>query len=235
MVTGKILIFTPTPNEYAAVSRHLGAAVFKHFRVQVVASGPGAVNAAFKMAEASSAGGRKPDFLIGAGTCGSLSKTLAGGDLIASAEALIADWLMEDDAGRSYGPYGLFEYQPLTPATAEAMTIKCADPVVTELLNRLETLGFKRGRLLTSGVFVAGLKNKLAKGRDFQALGCDMESGVFAYVARNLLGDRPWFNLRVVADTLDETLADYFTKEAGMTDILGARTAQALAVLDELL
>jgi nucleoside phosphorylase len=96
-------------------------------------------------------------------------------------------------------------------------------------------MGFRRGRLITSNVFVAGLNNKLAKGRSFQALGCDMESGVFAYVAKNILGGRPWFNLRVVADTLDETLSDYFTKEADMTEILGAKTRQALEVLDELL
>jgi len=62
-----------------------------------------------------------------------------------------------------------------------------------------------------------------------------MESGVFAYAAQNLLGNRPWLNLRVVADTLDETLADYFTKEADMTEILGAKTRQALEVLDKLL
>ena len=51
MVTRQILVFTPTPNEYAAVSRHLGGAIFNNFRVQVVESGPGAVNAAFKAAE----------------------------------------------------------------------------------------------------------------------------------------------------------------------------------------
>ncbi|MDR2934889.1 MAG: hypothetical protein LBV70_03275, partial [Candidatus Adiutrix sp.] len=222
------------PQEFEAVSRHL-AGEFRNLRVRVVASGPGAVNAAFRTAEAAlgrSGGG--PDFIIGAGTCGSLSRDLVEGEMIASAEAIIADWFMEDDSGRHYGPYGLFNYRPLSPETLTDLTLNCSDPLVTALLDSLERAGFRRGRLMTSGVFVAGLENKLAKGRAFQSLGCDMESGVFAYAAQNLLGGRPWFNLRVVADTLDETLADYFAKERDMTDILGAKTRQALEVLDEL-
>ena len=228
-----ILVLTPTPQEFAGVSRRLGEAEFRHLRVRVVESGPGAVNAAFKTAEAALAGRRPPDFLVGAGTCGSLSRALAGGEMIVSAEAVIADWLMEDDDRRAYAPYGLFNYQPLSAAAVEAMTIRCADPLVAELLKVLEGRGFRSGRMMTSGVFVAGLRNKLAKGRDFQALGCDMESGVFAYAAQRLLG-RPWFNLRVVADTLDDTLDDYFTKEADMTDILGVHAVLALSALDEL-
>ena len=230
-----ILVLTPTPREFAAVSRHLAGA-FKNFRVRIVASGPGAVNAAFRTAEA--ALGRPeggPALIIGAGTCGSLSRDLAGGEMIASAEAVIADWLMEDDAGLRHGPYGLFNYRPLSPETLADLVIRCPDPLVAALLDRLEQAGFRRGRLMTSDVFVAGLENKLAKGRSFQALGCDMESGVFAYAAQNLLGGSPWLNLRVVADTLDETLADYFDKEADMTEILGAKTRQALEILDGLL
>jgi nucleoside phosphorylase len=235
MSSREILVLTPTSQEFEAVSRHLAGA-FKNFRVRIVASGPGAINAAFRIAEAAlgqAEGG--PAFIIGAGTCGSLSRDLVEGEMIASAEAIIADWLMEDDSGRHYGPYGLFNYQPLSPETLTNLTLRCDDPLVAALLDHLEQAGFRRGRLMTSGVFVAGLTNKLAKGRSFQALGCDMESGVFAYVAQNLLGGRPWFNLRVVADTLDETLADYFAKEADMTDILGLKTRQALEVLDELL
>ncbi|MCL2029186.1 MAG: hypothetical protein FWG97_02070 [Deltaproteobacteria bacterium] len=231
----EILILTPTPREFAAVSRHLTGG-FKKFRARIVSSGPGAINAAFRTAEAvlGRAGGGA-DFIIGAGTCGSLSRELAGGEMIASNEAVIADWLMEDDSGRYYGPYDRFEYRPLSNDTAEELSIRCSDPLVAALMDRLELAGFRRGRLMTSNVFVAGLENKLAKGRSFKALGCDMESGVFAYAARNLLGGRPWFNLRVVADTLDETLADYFTKEADMTEILGAKTKEALDIFDELL
>ena len=235
MSSREILVLTPTPQEFEAVSRHLAGA-FKNFQVRVVASGPGAVNAAFRTAEAvlgRAKGG--PDFIIGAGTCGSLSRELVEGEMIASAEAVIADWFMEDDSGRQYSPYGLFNYRPLSPETLNDLTLKCSDPRVAALLERLGQTGFRRGRLMTSGVFVAGLENKLAKGRSFQSLGCDMESGVFAYVAQNLLGGRPWFNLRVVADTLDETLADYFAKERDMTDILGAKTRQALEILDDLL
>jgi hypothetical protein len=61
-----------------------------------------------------------------------------------------------------------------------------------------------------------------------------MESGAFAYLASRT-GDLPWFNVRVVADTLDDALNDYFAIEKDMTDILGRKLVLALGKLDELL
>jgi hypothetical protein len=58
-----------------------------------------------------------------------------------------------------------------------------------------------------------------------------MESGVFGYLAGRQLGV-PWFNVRVVADTLDEALGDYFAMERDMTDILGRQVVEALVRLD---
>lgn len=234
----EVLVFTPTPNEFAAVRSHVARGSFKNFRVKVVESGPGKINAAFKAAAEITprlAAGRRPAFVVGAGTSGSLSLELAEGDLVASSSVVISDWRLEDDSDRRHGVYGLFNYQPLEPGLADEIALDCPDPTVGRLMEQLGQTGFKRGRLMTSDTFVAGQANKLGLGRDFKCLACDMESGAFAYAAQNLLGGLPWFNLRVVADTLDESLHDYFNKEVDMVEILGAKTVQALSALDELL
>ncbi len=232
----EVLIFTPTPNEYEGVKKHLGD--YKNFKARVVESGPGKINAAFKMtAEVRPllTGGRRPLCLVGAGTSGSLNLGMSAGDIIISASCLISDWRMEDDSGRQHGPYGQFTYRPLSPQTVDDMLIDCPDPLVRKLADDLTGRGYKKGRLMTSDTFVAGRANKLAQGREFGCLACDMESGAFAFTAQNLLGGIPWFNLRVVADTLDENLSDYFNKEIDMVEILGQKTAEALTALDGLI
>lgn len=234
----EILIFTPTPNEHRGVKRRVAEGRFKNFTATVVESGPGKINAAFKIAAEvlpRLARGRKPAVIIGAGTSGSLDRRLASGDLIASSSALISDWKMEDDDSQQHGVYSQFVYRPLEPGAAEEMAITCPDPRVDRLLVRLEGEGFKRGRLLTSDTFVSGLNRKLTMGQNFGCLACDMESGAFAFAAQHLLGGLPWFNLRVVADTLDDNLADYFNKEVDMVEILASRTLQALEVWDGLM
>jgi len=234
----EVLVFTPTPNEHAAVKKHLAAAEFKNFTAQVIESGPGKINATFKMtAEVLPrlAGGRKPLCLVGAGTSGSLNLQMTAGDIIISRSCFISDWRMEDDSSRQHGPYGQFSYAPIESVKLEDLSISCQSPAIARLLDKLDGAGFKKGRLMTSDTFVAGSGNKLSQGRDFDCLACDMESGAFAYTAQHLLGGLPWFNLRVVADTLDETLEDYFTKEVDMVEILGAKTAEALKALDALL
>ena len=234
----EVIVFTPTPNEFAAVKRQVEAGVYHNFTPRVVESGPGKINATFKMAAEVlplTASGKRPAFVLGSGTSGSLSLELTAGDLIASSACLISDWRMEDDDCRHSGVYGQFVYHPVTTEKAEEMTITCNDPIVEKLMVRLTGKGFTRGRMLTSDTFVAGRNNKLSLGRDFDCLTCDMESGAFAFTAQHLLGGIPWFNLRVVADTLDESLHDYFNKEIDMVEILGTKTAQALTALDELM
>ena len=88
--------------------------------------------------------------------------------------------------------------------------------------------------MLTSDAFVSGKDHKLELGRTYGCLACDMESGVFGYLAGRPL-NVPWFNIRVVADTLDEALSDYFAMERDMTDILGRQAVAALSLLDGLL
>lgn len=234
----EVQVFTPTPNEFAAVRRHVAESSFKNFAVKVLESGPGKINAAFRMAAEITprlAVGRRPAFVVGAGTSGSLSLELASGDLVASSSVVISDWRMEDDSDRRHGVYGLFTYHSLEPQVADEIALNCPDPTVTKLMDQLGRSGFKRGRMMTSDTFVAGQANKLNLGRDFKCVACDMESGAFAYAAQHLLGGLPWFNLRVVADTLDETLHDYFNKEIDMVEVLGTRTVQALTALDDLL
>ena len=234
----EVIIFTPTPNEFAGVKKHVEGGTYHNFTPRVVESGLGKINAAFKIAAEVLpllAAGRKPAFILGSGTSGSLNLELTAGALIASSACLISDWRLEDDLNRHNAAYGQLNYHPISPEKAEEMTITCTDPIVEKLMIRLTGKGFLRGRMLTSDTFVAGRNNKLTLGRDFDCLTCDMESGAFAYAAQNLLGGIPWFNLRVVADTLDESLHEYFNKEIDMVDILGTKTALALTALDELL
>ncbi|UQZ88709.1 hypothetical protein C4J81_05620 [Deltaproteobacteria bacterium Smac51] len=233
-----IIIFNPTPNEFEAVKRHVGAASFRNINPTVIESGMGKINAAFQMAAEvlpRVEGGKKPAVVIGAGTSGSLNMKLTGGDMIVSNAAIIADWRMEDDFNRHCAAYGDINFRAVEPSLAEEMTIACTDPIVTTLLDRLENRGFKRGRMLTSDTFVAGINNKLRLGHEFGCLACDMESAAFGYTASKRLDGIPWFNLRVVADTIDESLSDYVNMEIDMVEILGGKTVEALTILDELL
>ena len=234
----EVLVFTPTPNEYKGIRKHLDGASFRNFRARVVESGLGKINAAFAVAQEASvmAGrGQRPAFIVGAGTSGSLSLELASGDVIASSSATISDWRMEDDSDRHYGRFPEINYQSADTILADALAMNCPDPLVEKLMDRLAAHGLKRGRMLTSDTFVVGAGHKLGLGRNFGCLACDMESGAFAYAAQERLGGVPWFNLRVVADTLDDALHDYINMEVDMVDILGARTVFALTTLDELM
>lgn len=233
----EVLIFTPTPNEYKAIKTHVEQASFRNFHAVTLESGPGKINAAFKIAAEIIPrlnAGQTPALVMGVGTSGSLDGRLASGEVIASNSAVITDWIMEDGGEPHLGPYGQFVYRLLDSSLLDEMSISCDLPLVAKIMKELENNGFKCGRLATADTFVAGLANKLKKGHDFKALACDMESGAFAYAAGQILG-LPWLNLRVVADTLDEKLADYFDKELDMVDILGKKTVQALIMIDDLL
>ncbi len=232
-----IIIFNPTPNEHEAVKKRVEAHSFKNVQPLIFESGMGKINAAFALAEAVAprlAAGRHPLLVIGAGTSGSLSRSLASGDLIVSNSAIICDWRMEDEAARRCAPYGDINFRELSPELAEEMAITCEASPVTALLEKLGP-DFKRGRILTSDTFVSGAAHKLRLGRDFSCLACDMESGAFAYGAQKRLGGLPWLNIRIVADTIDESLNDYVNMELDMVEILGRKTVELLKVLDDLL
>ena len=233
-----IVLFTPTSNEYKGIRKHLDNARFKNFQFRVVESGMGKINAAFAVAKEAAImaeQGQVPDFIIGAGTSGSLSLNLVSGDVIISSSAIIGDWRMEDGQTRLYARFPEINYQAAGPALADGLAINCPDPLVENLVARLAEQGLKSGRMLTSDTFVTGASHKLSLGRDFSCLACDMESGAFAYAAQECLGGIRWFNLRVVADTLDDALADYINMEENMVDILGSKTVLALTILDELM
>ncbi|MDL2226261.1 hypothetical protein LJB86_01190 [Deltaproteobacteria bacterium OttesenSCG-928-M10] len=204
----EILIFTPTHEEYRALADGLMGADFDNFTIRVLETGPGMVNTAAAVAAKTGpllAGRDKILMIVGAGTCGSLSMKLKAGDAVASSSAIITDWVMENDYSRTYGRYGQPAYKALTCDWAREMRLKCPSPQVHELVDRLAAKGFQRGRLLTSDAFVTGLTGKLERGRLFGALGADMESGALAHTAEYHLGGLSWFNLRVVADTLDDS------------------------------
>lgn len=232
-----VIIFNPTPNEYAAVKRHVGAAGFHNIRATVVESGMGKINAAFQMAAEilpRLAAGNRPALVIGAGTSGSLSQSLSSGDLIVSNSAIIGDWRLEDEAARHPAAYGEINFRPVDAALVEEMDISCHDPLVISLLERLDE-SFKRGRLLTTDTFVSGVNHKLRLGRDFASLACDMESAAFAYTAATRLSGLPWLNVRIVADSIDESFNDYVNMEIDLVEILGQKTVTVLKALDDVL
>jgi nucleoside phosphorylase len=175
---------------------------------------------------------KPPLVMIGTGTSGSLSLTLRQGDTIVSNGAVISDWRMEKGQEVTVSPYGWFDYRPPEPQHVEKMTICCQDDLVLNLLGKLPEGDFIRGNLLTSEAFVSGTDHKLSLGATFNCLACDMESGVYAFIGSHLV-KVPWFNVRIVADTLEDTINDYFTKERDVTEILGGKIVDTLKVLDE--
>ena len=233
----EIILLTPTPGERLGVSERLEGKVFSKLYPTVVESGPGKINAAMTLARELASRrerGSPPAFAAGVGTCGSLNKSLRGGEMVASLDCVISDWRHEDGKENLTGPYGTFDYGRLSPDRLEGMAIRCGNPVLLELMDILGKNGFRIGRVLTSDAFVVGKEHKLSLGEAFGALVCDMESGAFALAARKL-GDVPWLNIRIVADTLDESLEDYFKVETTMADILGSKTLEILEILNGLL
>jgi adenosylhomocysteine nucleosidase len=178
--------------------------------------------------------GAATPIVAGIGTGGSLSLELEAGDVVYSLDSVVADWRHDDGRETLVGPYGTFAYGPPVPGMVEAMAIRSESPLLAGLREELIGRGFRTGRVLTSDAFIASREHKLRLGGTFGALACDMESGAFAWTAGRL-GGLPWFNLRAVADTLDETLSDYFDKESDITLVLGERTLEALTALDGIL
>jgi nucleoside phosphorylase len=230
----EVLIFTSTPNEYRSVSGYVGRQKFEKLAPSVINCGAGRIHATFSVANELTprlAANTPPIAMVGAGTSGSLSLHLKQGDVIVSNSAIITDWRMENEDEVLLSPYGVFEYLALDPPHLEKMVIECRHPLIVGLMEKLPPNGFQRGRLLTSEAFVSGKTRKLKLGSDFGCLACDMESGVYGHLGNRLV-NVPWFNVRVVADTLDETLGDYFAKERDMTDILAQKIVEILQIFD---
>jgi adenosylhomocysteine nucleosidase len=232
----EILAFAPTPQEYQGLSKILSSKTFRNFKLSLIESGPGKINAALAVG-AQLALSRKKNrdiaYLAGIGTSGALTSHLRPADMVFSLSSIISDWRMEDGSEIKVGPYGQFQYQPASPETVRNMALESIDPLLVKLSEKLDGNEFQKGRLLTSDAFVCGREHRLSLGHTFQALACDMESGAFALGAAQY--KTPWFNIRIVADTLEEGLEDYFKKEVDMTEILGQNTFTALSALDSLL
>jgi adenosylhomocysteine nucleosidase len=199
-----------------------------NFDHELVETGPGKLNAAMWLARLLA---KAPaDLVIGAGTAGSLELSLKPGDFLASAEVLISDWRMEDGATNQVAPYGSFNYGPIAE-NVEKIVIRSPGSLSQKLLASLGP-EFLKGRILSSDAFVSGREHKLNLGNLFGCRICEMEAGAIAHVARRS-GNPPWLHLRIVADTLDEALQDYFKMELDMTRILGERVLRVLTLLDE--
>ena len=229
----RVLLLNPTSKEHNACKREIAKLKFKHLRIFPLLTEPGKINAAFALTShilRLQAQGTAPHFVVCAGTSGSLSLKLKSGDMVASASAIISDYQMLTEEGTQLSVYGILDFKP---GVLDEMYIKCPLPLVQELISRLGKQDFYTGNMLTSDTFVVGRENKLGLGKKFNCLTCDMESGAFAYIAQNKF-KLPWFNLRVVADSLDENFLHYQKMEAEMTEILARHLATALQTLDEL-
>jgi nucleoside phosphorylase len=233
-----LLILTPTPNEYKSVNSRLSKKTFSHLLVKVIQSGPGKIHAAFNVGqefEKAKSKGINYSYLVGAGTSGSLNMGLKSGDMIVSTTAIISDWVMDNGEEITHSPYGIFDYQKLSKVCPNVLFLENYDSLVVSFLKKLRVKNYKIGNLLTSDAFICGKERKLSLGKNFNCLACDMESGVFAYLANKVLKNVSWFNFRVVADTLDDVLDDYFVMEKNMTEILGEKVLEALEIFDDIL
>lgn len=218
MTTKLAVILTPTCHEYSACQKQLNQLHIDGWKTYCHMTGPGKANAAFHTASLKGMG-LEPDILIGAGTSGALQYDLRQGDIIATAEATVADWKMVLDDGEAHASYGELNYAPDMTDRPKDMRIRCTDKRVQKLLTSLHNQDFKHGTMLTSDMFIAGEQSKLAYGKRFNCLACDMESGVFGFLANKYL-KCPWLAIRVVADTIGESFEDYAAIEPQMTKIL---------------
>ncbi|MDR2353730.1 MAG: hypothetical protein LBF22_11385 [Deltaproteobacteria bacterium] len=233
----QVFLLTPTPKEFLGVKMFVENAVFQNFVLHTYESGPGKINAALTLAQLltlSKERGELPLCVVGAGTSGSLDLSLKRGDLVASLEVIISDWVHDDGSEILVGPYATFDYGFPEQSRLDSMVLRSTDPTLVKFIDKLPQNAFRSGRILTSDAFQAQKDHKLKLGATYKALVCDMESGAFAWTAQKCY-NIPWFNLRVVADTLDEGLTDYFLTEDNATQALGAKTLEALQILDRFL
>ncbi len=231
-----VLVITATNHEYKAACRHCRNQEFKNLHVSVRLCGPGKINAAYTLAQASqelSDEGEAPSLVIGAGTCGALDYNLKSGDIIFSTASIISDYRMQDKDGFHNAAYGTLHFTHPSAFRPETIRIECRAPLMDALGKHMAEKHCLTGTLLTSDTFIAGSEDRLKHGEQYAALACDMESGAFAYIAEDKL-KLPWCNLRIVADTLNENFAHYALMEEEMTELLGGRLAVLLMALDEL-
>lgn len=232
-----ILIINPTPHEYKATCRHLAGKEFENIHPVVRECGPGKINAAFSLTlhwHELAQQGETPRLVIGAGTSGALDYGLKTGDIIFSATSIISDYGMLTEHGFHNSATGALTFIEPRNFKPENIAIACRDPLIQDLAAHMEAKHCKPGAMLTSDTFVTGKDNRLNLGARYQCLACDMESGAFAYVAENKL-KTPWFNMRIVADTLNEDFEHYKLMEVEMTELLGGRLMVALQALDEMM
>ena len=231
-----ILIINPTPHEYKATCRHLAGKEFNNIEPVVRECGPGKINAAFSLTQhylELEREGRAPRAIIGAGTAGALDYGMKTGDIIFSATSIISDYRMVTEHASQNSAYGVLRFIEPQNFKPEDIAIACQDPLILKLATHMAEKHCKLGAMLTSDTFVTGKDNRLELGAHYKCLACDMESGAFAYVAQDKL-KTPWFNLRIVADNLNEGFDHYKLMEVEMTELLGGRLLVALQALDEM-
>lgn len=143
-----------------------------------------------------------PDAIINSGVGGALSENLKVGDVVVSVDAIEHDY----DTTAFGDPKGLICFKD------EQRVDMPADKELRDALLKasesLENTTVLTGRIATGDQFISDTEKRLALGREFNALACEMEGGAVGQVCyRNNV---PFAILRCISDDLtNSTSMDY--------------------------
>ncbi len=164
--------------------------------------------------------------IINSGVAGALSLDVTVGDVVVATAAVQHDF----DSTAFGDPKGMLEFDgekiielPADEALGEEL-FECA--------KNLENTNVFRGVVATGDKFVADSEERLAIGREFSALACEMEGGAMAHVCRR--AKVPYSILRSISDDIGHNttvsfdefkvmaaektvriLSDFFERKAG--------------------
>ena len=143
-----------------------------------------------------------PTALINSGVGGALSEKLKVGDIVISTDAVEHDY----DTTAFGDPKGLICF-----STEQRVDMPADKKICDKLLESCKTLDnttVLMGRIATGDQFISDTEKRLALGKEFNALACEMEGGAVGHACyRNNV---PFAILRCISDDLtNSTSMDY--------------------------
>lgn len=143
-----------------------------------------------------------PDFIINSGVAGALSDKLRVGDVVISEDAIQHDY----DTTAFGDPKGLICF-----ASEQRVDMPAHKEIREKLFEACKALNnttVLTGRIATGDQFISDTEKRLALGKEFNALACEMEGGAVGQVCyRNNI---PFAILRCISDDLtNSTSMDY--------------------------
>lgn len=143
-----------------------------------------------------------PDFIINSGVAGALSDRLRVGDVVISVDAVEHDY----DTTAFGDPKGLICF-----ANEQRVDIPANPELCQKLMKACEALKdttVLQGRIATGDQFISDTEKRLALGKEFSSLACEMEGGAVGHACyRNNV---PFAILRCISDDLtNSTSMDY--------------------------